>query len=65
MPNYSNQMFGLNMYFKGCLSSAIPVVLSRIKPQPRKNLQLGIFREGLHVFVQSIEAEDLARSAGE
>ena len=65
MSNYSYQMFGLNMYFKGCLSSAIPVALSRTKPQPRQNPQLGIFREGLHVFVQSIEAEDLTRSAGE
>ena len=57
-------MFGLNMYFKGCLSSAIPVALSQAKPQPRQNLQLGILQEGLHVFVQSTEAEDLTRSAG-
>lgn len=64
MSDYSNQMFGLNMYFKGCLSSAIPVALSRTKPQPRQDLQLGIFREGLHVFIRSTEAEDLTRSAG-
>lgn len=63
MSNYSNQVFGLNMYFKGCLSSAIPVDLSRTKRQPRQNLQLGIFRQGFHVSEQSIEAEDLTNFA--
>ena len=64
MSDYSNLTVGLNVYFKGCLSSAIPVALTQANPQPRQKLQLGIFREGLHVFVQSIEAEDLTRSAG-
>lgn len=64
MSNYSNQMFGLNMYFKGCLSSAIPVDLSWTKQQPKQNLQLGIFREGFHVSEQSIETEDLTSFTG-